>query len=170
MGIKWLLLYRLRSMQHFAVLQLKGAVKEKWKGIYDSGTQEKIRKIVSPPTDIFLSGIPNWITKQYIVDDLNETNIKITADDVVLMSRPSETFNIVSYRVRVAAADLQKSLSPAGWPLRVHVWEFNHYPEAIFWLKCSCKWRGNECIWWFNSNWITHLQLLVSYRACMLIR
>ena len=51
----------------------------------------------------------------------------MTADDVVLLSRPSETFNIVSYRVRVATADIQKSLSPAVWPLRVHVREFIHY-------------------------------------------
>ena len=39
-----------------AVLQLKGDVKEISKGYR---TQEKIRKITSPPADIFLSGIPN---------------------------------------------------------------------------------------------------------------
>ena len=40
----------------------------------------------SLPAYIFLSGITNGTTKEYIVDDLDEADIKITANDKVLMS------------------------------------------------------------------------------------
>ena len=46
------------------------------------------------------------------------------------MSRPSETSNIVSYRVSVATEYLQKPLLPTVWPLRVCVQEFIHYRKG----------------------------------------
>ena len=49
-------------------------------------TQEKIWKIKFPPADIFCYGIPKGTTKQDIVDDLDEANIKITVDDIVQIS------------------------------------------------------------------------------------
>lgn len=92
----------------------------------------------SPPAYIFLSGIPNGTTKEYIVDDLDEADIKITANDKNLMSRPRETLNTVSYRVSVAAEDLQKSLLQAVWPLRVHVREFILYRKGYSERNAFC--------------------------------
>ena len=61
--------------------------------VVGSRTQKKIRKIKSPPADIyyFLEFLRERLNN--IIDDLNEADINITADDVVsiLMSRPSET-------------------------------------------------------------------------------
>jgi len=93
-------------------------------------TQEKIRKIKSPPADIFCYGIPKGTTKQDIVDDLEEADIKITVGDIVQMSKPNETSNVISFKISVPAEDLEKALDPTVWPLRVRVREFIHYRKV----------------------------------------
>ena len=110
-------------------------------------TQEKIREIKSPPADLFLSGINKGITKHDINDDLDKADIKITADDLVLMSIPRKTSNIVSYRVSEAAEDLQKSLFLAVWPLRVRDREFIHYQG-----RYSAAARGEKMIAFGSST------------------
>jgi hypothetical protein len=66
-------------------------------------------------------------TKQDIVDDLEEADIKITVGDIVQMSKPNETSNVISFKISVPAEDLEKALDPTVWPLRVRVREFIHY-------------------------------------------
>jgi len=52
-------------------------------------TQEKVKKIKSPPADIFCYGISKGTTKKDIVDDLDEADFKITVDDIVQMYKPN---------------------------------------------------------------------------------
>ena len=80
-------------------------------------TQEKIRKIKSPLADIFCYDIPKDTTKQDIVDDLEEADIKITVGDIVQMSKPNETSNVISFKISVPAEDLEKALDPKELPL-----------------------------------------------------
>jgi len=90
-----------------------------------SRTSDKIRKIKSPPVDIFVYGIPKDTTKEAIVDDLAESDIQVSTDDIVLMSKGNPT--VVSFKISVKAEDLNKALDPSVWPLRVKVREFIHY-------------------------------------------
>ena len=61
------------------------------------------------------------------MDDLEEADIKITVGDIVQMSKPNETSNVISFKISVPAEDLEKALDPTVWPLRVRVREFIHY-------------------------------------------
>ena len=88
-------------------------------------TNDRIRKMKSPPVDIFVYGVPKDTMKADIVDDLAESDIQISIEDIVLMSKGNPS--VVSYKVSVKAEDLQKALDPAVWPLRVKVREFIHY-------------------------------------------
>ena len=51
----------------------------------------------------------------------------ITIVDIVQMSKPNETTNVISFKISVPAEDLEKALDPTVWPLRVRVREFIHY-------------------------------------------
>ena len=90
-------------------------------------TMDKIRKMKSPPADIFVYGVPRDTTKADIVDDLAESDIQISPDDIQLMSKGNPA--VVSYKISVKAQDLQKALDPTVWPLRVKVREFIYYKK-----------------------------------------
>ena len=61
------------------------------------------------------------------MDDLEEADIKITVGDIVQMSKPNETSNVISFKISVPAEDLEKALDLTVWPLQVSVREFIHY-------------------------------------------
>ena len=84
-----------------------------------SGTSDRIRKMKSPPVDIFVYGVPRNTTKEDIVEDLAESEIQTSLEDVILMSKGNPS--VVSYRISVKAEDLSKALDPCVWPLRVKV-------------------------------------------------
>ena len=65
------------------------------------------------------------------MDDLDEANIKITVDDIVQISKPNETSNVISFKISVPAEDLEKALDHTVWPLRVCVREFIHYRKLL---------------------------------------
>ena len=79
----------------------------------------------SPPVDIFVYGIPRDTTKEDIAEDLAESDIQVSMDNIVLMSKGNP--GVVSYKISVQAGDLSKALDPSVWPLRVKVREFIHY-------------------------------------------
>ena len=92
-----------------------------------SRTLDKVRKMKSPPADIFVYGIYKDTTKSDIVEDLAECDIQIAEGDIQLMSKGSPA--VVSYKISVKAEDLVKVLDPTVWPLRVKVREFIHYKK-----------------------------------------
>ena len=53
--------------------------------------------------------------------------LMITIVDIVQMSKPNETTNVISFKISVPAEDLEKALDPTVWPLRVRVIVFIHY-------------------------------------------
>ena len=83
------------------------------------------RKMRSPPADIFVWGVHPETTVEDIVNDLASSDIIIKESDVLKKSK--EEAYLCSYKISVPAADLQKALDPAIWPLRVKVREFIHY-------------------------------------------
>ena len=83
------------------------------------------RKMRSPPADIFVYGVHPDTTKEDIVQDLATNDIIINIQDIMQKSK-DEAF-LKSYKISVKAEDLQKSLDPSVWPLRVKVREFIHY-------------------------------------------
>ena len=88
---------------------------------------DRQRKMRSPPADIFVYGVPRDTTKEDIVEDLAESDIRIATEDIALMSKGNPS--VVSYRISVKAEDLQKALDPTVWPLRVRVREYIHYKK-----------------------------------------
>ena len=90
-----------------------------------AGTRTNARKMKSPPADIFVYGVPRDTSKEDIMEDLLDSNIEISIDDIILMSKGNPA--VVSYRISVKAEDLQSALDPSVWPLRVKVREFIHY-------------------------------------------
>ena len=83
------------------------------------------RKMKSPPADIFVYGVPRETTKEDIVEDLAESDIQITKDDILLMSKGNPS--VMSYKISIKAEDLNKALDPTVWPMRVKVREFIYY-------------------------------------------
>ena len=79
-----------------------------------SRTSDRIWKMKSPPVDIFVYGVPRDTTKEDIVEDLAESEIQISQEDVILMSKGN--LSVVSYRISVKAEDLSKALDPCVWP------------------------------------------------------
>ena len=61
------------------------------------------------------------------MEDLDEADIKMTVVDIVQMSKPNETSNVISFKISVPAEDLEKALDPTVWFLRVRVREFINY-------------------------------------------
>ena len=85
------------------------------------------RKMRSPPADIFIWGVHPDTTKEDIVNDLAESDIKIDVNDIVKKSKDDAPLN--SYKISVPAADLSKALDASVWPLRVKVREYIYYPK-----------------------------------------
>ena len=80
----------------------------------------------SPPVYIFCEWCPNWDTeKEYILADLVDSDIKISETEIVLTSKGTPA--VVSFKISVKAEDLDKTLNPNVWPMRVKVREFIHY-------------------------------------------
>lgn len=90
-----------------------------------SRTMDSGRRMKSPPVDIFVSGVPRDTKKEDIIADLGDSDIKITDTDIVLMSKGTPA--VVSFKISVKAEDLDKTLNPNVWPMRVKVREFIHY-------------------------------------------
>ena len=59
------------------------------------------------------------------MNDLKDSDINISENDVVLKSKPEA--NLCSYKISVPAVDLDKALDPQIWPLRVKVREYVYY-------------------------------------------
>ena len=93
--------------------------------IQGTRSNDRQRKMKSPPADIFVYGVPRGTTTEDIVEDLAESDIQVAPSDIILMSKGSPS--VISYRISVKAEDLQKALDPTVWPLRVKVREFIHY-------------------------------------------
>ena len=53
------------------------------------------------------------------MDDLDKADIRITIDDIVQMSKPNETTNVICFKISVPAEDLEKALDPTIWPLYI---------------------------------------------------
>ena len=100
-----------------------------------SRTCDKVRKMKSPPADIFVYGVPRDTNKEDIIEDLAESEIQINQEDIFLMSKGNPS--LVSYRISVKAEDLSKALDPGVWPLRVKVREFIHYKKRLPLFKDS---------------------------------
>ena len=81
----------------------------------------------SPPADIFVWGVHPETTKEDIVNDLAESGIVISTNDILKKSKEGAALN--SYKISVPAADLQRALAPDIWPLRVKVREYVYYPR-----------------------------------------
>ena len=79
----------------------------------------------SPPVDIFVYGVPRDTNKSDIKEDLGDSDIVVSEEDISLLS--AGTPAVVSYNISVKAQDLAKALNPNVWPLRVKVREFIHY-------------------------------------------
>ena len=66
-------------------------------------------------------------TIEDIKNDLADSNI--TVKDTDIEKKSNKDAYLCSYKISVPAADLQKALDPAIWPLRVKVREFIHYAK-----------------------------------------
>ena len=79
----------------------------------------------SPPADIFIYGVHPDTTEEDIVNDLADSGIMIESKDVIKKSKDDAPLK--SFKISVKAEDLQKSLDPSVWPLRVKVREYIYY-------------------------------------------
>ena len=48
------------------------------------------------------------------MDDLEKADIKITVGNIVLIPKPNEASNVISFNISVPAEDLEKALDPTG--------------------------------------------------------
>ena len=90
-----------------------------------SNTSVTGRKMRSPPADIFIYGVHPDTTEEDIVNDLADSGIMIESKDVIKKSKDDAPLK--SFKISVKAEDLQKSLDPSVWPLRVKVREYIYY-------------------------------------------
>ena len=81
----------------------------------------------SPPADIFIYGVHPDTTEEDIVNDLSESGIVIESKDIIKKSKDDAPLK--SFKISVKAEDLQKSLDPSVWPLRVKVREYIYYSK-----------------------------------------
>ena len=75
----------------------------------------------------FLWGLHPDITPDDIVNDQATSNIIIEKKDV--LKKSIEGSALLSFKVSVCAEDLQLSLDPSIWPMRVKVREYVYYPK-----------------------------------------
>ena len=81
----------------------------------------------SPPADIFVWGVHKETSKEDIKNDLAASDIKVEIKDIIKKSH--DDAHVCSYKISVAAEDLEKALCPEIWPLRVKVREFVHFTK-----------------------------------------